>query len=231
MKFASPAFFAAFGLLSLGNQLQAAVLTQYTFAGVPTGSETGTQYNPLTTAAGFTATAVTDGGANVTLNTEVGSLGYTSPVLKIKPGTGSTAVTTAAQAFSSNTYATFTLSSAVAFNLTNLTFDAARGGGSTTRGFVIQSSVGGFGSSGAVLSQVNSIPTAQPTLTNYVIDLSAPAFQGLTNIEFRIYGFSDGFGASVDFDNITVNGVPEPGTLLLSGVALAAGVLRRSRRR
>jgi hypothetical protein len=235
MKSALMLFGLAFGTVSVGN-LSAAVLSQYTFPLPVAAGETGAAYNSMTTAGGVVASAVTDAGANIVMNTELGA--YATPFLKLKPTNAGAPVTTAAASLANNSYATFTLSTAGTFNLSSFTFDASRGGASLTRGFVIQSSIGGFGSGGAILLQVDSIPTQQgaggPTanFTPYSIDLSAASFQGLTNVEFRIYAFSDGTGASVDFDNLTLNGtVPEPAALLLGGMGLGAACVRRFRRR
>jgi hypothetical protein len=115
-------------------------------------------------------------------------------------------------------------------NLTSLTFQAARGGSSADRGFSLRTNLDSYGSQLAG----GNIPSVRATYTNYDIDLTGSAYQNLTEpVTFRFYVYSPAAGSSVDFDNFVLNGsveaIPEPGLLVLAG--LAAGGLFVLRRR
>jgi hypothetical protein len=73
---------------------------------------------------------------------------------------------------------------------------------------------------------------------NTVIDLSVPAFQGVTSVNFRVYGFTMSnptFNVAniLRFDNVMLNGsfIPEPGSLPLCLIGCGVIVMMRSRKR
>jgi len=200
---------------------QAAVLAQYTFGTVDTPTFAATTTDPL-----LTASAVTGNAALTAFNLQT-NLGYASqPVLLNIPSSGST---TAANAVTNASYFSFTVdptSVGATFSLTNLTFDAARGGSGSPRGWVVRSSADSF----ATNLGTSDIGTVRSTFTNYSVSLTGSSFQDLTGpITFRIYSYSPSTLSSVEYDNITLNGVaiPEPSSLAL----LAAGGLLIAKRR
>lgn len=217
---------AAAGLSGLaGNQVKGAVLVQYTFP-TTTSNETGTGFNPTTVLANMTATAVTDTAATTT-NVETPTPGYTTaPVLRVDPLGNAT---NAAQAMANGKYFSFTVAplSGETMSLSSLTFDTARGGSGTPRGYAVLSSADSFSS---ILKTAN-IATVRPTMTAVVVDLPAVSFENLSSgVEFRVFTYSPAAGSSVEYDNITVNGAvtPEPGAM---GVMLLSGAAMLMRRR
>jgi hypothetical protein len=206
-----------------------AILVNYQF-GVPgqeTTVETSPVFGPTSVLANLTATPVTDPMG--TIGIEISSAATTppgAPFLRVDPQGNSAS---AAIALTNNKYFEFTITPNAGFllDLTSLTFDAARGGGGTPRGYVVRSSLNSFATDLATADLL----TVRPTYTPVSIDLSGFA-DAAGAVTFRVYSYSPGAGSSVDYDNITVNGsvVPEPATGLLgvSGIVLLT-VRRRSR--
>ena len=126
---------------------------------------------------------------------------YGFPVFRFQPGSNSV---TPAEAVTKDKYFTFTVTANAGFtlNLTNLSFDVARGGGATPRGWVLLSSVDGF--TNPIDSQ--DVPTQRNTLTPTTVDLSGASFQGLHAVTFRMYAYTPSGGQSVEFSNVTLNG-------------------------
>jgi lysophospholipase L1-like esterase len=168
------------------NPAGAAVLVQYNF------NSTTTPLAPSTVGSGITA------GNMITGYSWFWSEPSGSGVLQLNPGVG---VNTAAQAVSAGMYSSFTLSAATLMNLSSLTLDGGYGSFASPGGYAVESSVDGFSS---ILSTAN-FTTQLPTFVTYTIDLSGASFQGLSNITFRIYGYTANY-AYEQFDNITVNG-------------------------
>lgn len=198
-KFLAASIFATgiVPILSLG-QLHADQLTTYTFG--PNGSTPGTLV-PTTVAPNLTATSISaDAGLLLDL-TNPATAPASSPYLRT---TFTVVSTTQAAAFSNNADFKFTLTADAGYllNLASLAFDAMRGGAGTPRGYAVRSSVDGFSS---VLATAD-IPSVRPNLTPVFLDLSGPAFQGLSSITFKIYSYSPGTGSSVDYDSFVVNG-------------------------
>jgi hypothetical protein len=126
---------------------------------------------------------------------------YGFPVLRFQPGSNSR---TPAEAVTKDKYFAFTVTANAGhtLNLTNLTFDVARGGAATPRGWVLLSDVDGFAN--PIDSQ--DVPTVRNVLTTTTVDLSGASFQGLTAVTFRIYAYTPSGGQSVEFSNVTLNG-------------------------
>jgi hypothetical protein len=180
-------------LLAATQELPAQPLVAYSF-----GSS-----NATTVAGGMTATPVANGSLN-TFNVSGAGFGYPhEPVLRVIPSAGSTSQDLAV---SNNTYFSFTLNANPLFQFTasNLTFNIARGGTTTPRGYVVRSSVDGFVTNLAAAD----VPTVRPALTPVSIAL-ADAFQNLTNVTFRIYSYSPN-NTSSELDDLAVNGIVAP---------------------
>jgi hypothetical protein len=152
---------------------------------------------------------------NITFGGFAGQWSEPTGVLQANPG----AVTTAAAAVASGNYASFTLTSAAPMNLSSLALDGSYGQFSNPAGYALESSVDGFSS---MLSSA-AFTTQKPTFATYSVDLSGAAFQGLSSISFRVFGYVKNSG-SEQFDNFTVFGitaVPEPSALALTGIGMA----------
>lgn len=157
--------------------------------------------------------------------------GYTSQVVRVNP-TDSTD-NTLADAIADGDYAGFsvTFPAGQTWDLTSLTYQAARGGPSTPRTIYALSSLGGFAAANVI--ETNAVTSTRATLSSYTVELTAPLYQDLTDqtVEFRLYYSTPGTGSSIEIDNVVLNGtVPEPGSLALLGVG-ALGLLRRRGRR
>lgn len=175
-------------------------------------------------AAGVTATnlAATGGGTLEGVRLGNNKLTYAQPLQGevLLVGTAGT------NAFSDDDYFSFTLTpdSGQVLDLTSITVQAARGGGSA-RGFRVKSSLDNFTTS-LNDTATETIATERPTLTDYTVDLNAAAFEAVSGpIEFRVYVYSNFKDNTVEMDNLVVNGqvVPEPGSmalLSLSGLLL-----------
>jgi hypothetical protein len=88
--------------------------------------------------------------------------------------------------------------------LSELTFNAGRGGTSTPRGFGVSTSADNF----STILLTSAIPSQRPNFTNFQVDLSDSQFQNLTQeLEFRIYVFSPSNGSSIEFDDFMLTGV------------------------
>ncbi|HEX7010476.1 MAG TPA: PEP-CTERM sorting domain-containing protein [Phycisphaeraceae bacterium] len=216
---------AAASALTMSASAAPIDLVKYEFASL-NANETGPGYEATVTS-GLSATDI--GDTSGVINTRIENLGYSSaPVLTVD-GIATTS-------FSDAVYFSFTVTpdSGNTLNLDSLTLDAARGGGSRPRGFVVRSSADGFTTDLAVNPNTNTdLPTQRliDFFTTYTVDLSDPAFDAVAGpLEFRIYVFSPGTGSAIDFDNITLHGevVPEPASLALLGLG-GLGFLRRRR--
>jgi len=242
---------AGAAVVSLPSLAGAAMLVQYQFGttGQETTAETSPAYSASTTAAGVSATAVSDPANSIGL--EISSAATTptnAPFLRIDPQ-GNAADPNAS--VTGNKYFEFSIlaNALTDVDLSNLTLNVARGGGGTPRGFFIRTSADNFASTLAVTgtpaltanataSFGSDVNTARPAYTAVTADLSGASFQNIQNLPsstltFHVYTYSPAAGSSVDFDDITINGtaaaVPEPAT---AGVALVGmvGLLARRRR-
>ena len=175
----------------------------------------GGSFNPTSVAARVSAGPLNDTGSSADLQP---GIALTNSVFLEQL----VASTDASAAVANNQFFQFHLAPEPGFhlNLSSFSFDAARGGSSTPRGWVVRSSVDGFSSNLGTAD----IPTAQPTLTSFAVNLSAPAFQNLTSaLDFRIYGYAPtASGVGLFFDNLTVNGTVS-GPALVKYEALGGG--------
>jgi hypothetical protein len=169
----------------------AATLVQYAI--------TGDSLETTTNAANIAGGTLT----NASLGTFVANnLSYaTAPVIRLIPPGGTTNASTAV---SNNAYFSFTVTPTnVEMDLVSLTFEAARGGSSTPRGWVLRSSVDSY----ATNIDTDTISTVRTTLSTQTIDLTGAAFQNLTSaITFRIYFYTPSTSSSIEVDDITVTG-------------------------
>lgn len=190
------------------------VLLQYSF--------TGNNLTPTTVAPGVFG----DASTNSVLTGVTGSPGYTSdPVRQAVPPAGTT---TAALAIANDCYQTYTITPdpGTALFLTSITWNGARGGASTPRGYDLRSSVDGYA---ATLGTAN-YATVRPTFAAVSIDLSGPAFQNVgTAITFRLYMFCP-TAVSLDYDDLTINGdtavnaQPDQAAVVVAGKPLTLGL-------
>jgi hypothetical protein len=127
---------------------------------------------------------------------------YGRPVLRIDPGDGSTS---ADDAVAGGRYFEFTVTAGqdLLLALDSLTFSSARGGGAMPRGWVVRSSVDGFASN----IDTQEVLSQRPDLTNFTVDLTGLDFQGLSGVTFRIYSFVPSGGQSVEYVDVTLNGI------------------------
>ncbi len=169
-----------------------AVLLQYNFTSGLAAS---------TVDSSVTGSIVTNNGL-ATLATAT-SLGYgTQPVLQAGP---QDTITSASAAITADDFLYFTITptSGNTISLTSLTFNIARGGASTPRGYDVRSSADNYAASLGTAD----VSTARPTFTGVTIDLSGAEFQNLTStLSFRIYFYAPSLGNLFDIDDIIVNG-------------------------
>lgn len=169
------------------------------------------------------------------------------PYLRVVPGAGAL---TPAGSLGAGKYFEFSITpdAGTAVDLTSLTFNAAKGGSTGTRGFFVRSSADAYAGTLAALGAPTALvandvgynlATGRPTYTAVTIDLSAPAFQNLTPgtpLTFRFFTFASTSGNSVDIDDLSINGTvvvgtPDPSALLLPAAAAGPALLGRRRRR
>ena len=236
----------ALGILAMLLAVSAAradTITDFTFPTVTGADNSGLPYqpgfagyDPTTVASGAQVTGIMP-GSGLTGTVAIELFNYTSPVLRID-ALGST--TTLSSSVAANRYFDFTVTpeQGSTLSLESLSFQTARGGGSTPRGFGVFSSETGTAIGDELFAL--DIPTTRPTLTDSMIDLTAAEFQGLSGpISFRFNVFAPGGGQTLEFDNIvlagTVTAIPEPASVallaLLGSVAAAGAVVCHRRRR
>lgn len=176
-------------LLLLTATANAEVIVQYD----------GTLFTPSTQATNISGGTMTN--ASMTNLTKGGSTYTSSPIYFLFPASGATSSSTAV---STSSYFSFSVTPTdLEMDLTSLTFDAARGGSGTPRGYVLRSSIDSYANN----ITTASIGTVRPTFTSFTIDLSGASYQNLTSaVTFRIYAYSPGTTSTVDMDTITLNG-------------------------
>jgi hypothetical protein len=111
-------------------------------------------------------------------------------------------------------------------DLASLTFQTTRATtGTATRGYSISVSVDG-GSYSLLGADSNVTNNRTNGLQNEDLSLAAMQFQGVSSVDFRV----SSTGGGMEYINFAINGdvVPEPSTLLLSGLGVLV-LLRRRR--
>ena len=178
-------------------------LAQYSF-------DDGTA-NPAAVPDGFTMSPLTGGPGLTQFNPNASDTYPSAPVLHINPAEGANTI---AGAVATDSYYEFTVDGDAPLQLDSLAFQAARGGGSTPRGWALRSSLDGFSTDVASAD----VPTTRTTLTNFQVDLSGAAFQNVDGpITFRMYVYTPGAGASVEFENLVLSGkLPTSATATLT---------------
>lgn len=123
----------------------------------------------------------------------------TTPVLRITPVA---AGTSAAAAVANNVYFQFTVSAVSGvFIPISLTFNTAKGGTSSPRGYVVRSDYDSYAADLAT----TDLTTVRPTWTAVAIPLIMDA---VASIAFRIYTYTPTTGASIEYDDIVLCGRP-----------------------
>ena len=176
-------------LIALSLPLTAGTILQYTFP--------GSVFSPTTVASYVSATDVNSTGSSASLQP---GFSYPNSIFLANPDG---LAPDAAAAVAQDRFFQFTVSPLKGgiLNLTDLSFDAGRGGPSTPRGYVVRSSLDGFGSD----LGMGLVTTQQPDLLTYTTQLH-DVFASVTGpVTFRVYGFSPS-GAGIFFDNLTLEG-------------------------
>ena len=218
-----------------GAPANGATLALYEFTGASPASTDG---NAATDAGAMQAI---NGGNDGTSSTDLGFSSTTNSTFIRGDSLDGNPVTELAAALDDDDYFSFTVtptSGADVLNLASLIVSATvlgdPGGANTTAAAVfIQSSVAGFGSANPLLDSFSL------DATDFTVDLTDAAFQGLSSIEFRFYAAmsDDGggggsiVGETIRMDDIELTGavIPEPASLALIGLGIVT-VLGRVRR-
>jgi hypothetical protein len=211
MRLARLQFWALFlGLALVGAGTARAQLALYPFAEPNTG-RTGAGFEATIVDPNATATDVSLSDGIPASNEDyiedppTGPL-YGFPVLRLQPSTSHSDSQNPLQALANDKYFEFTVTANAGFGLylTDLEFNAARGGSATPRGFVVisKSSKDGYW---RILDQ-EDVPTVRNVQTPYAIDLSGSAFQNLPDITIRVYSYTPSTGQSVEYNMLSLNG-------------------------
>lgn len=203
------------GLLLPRERLAAALLT-YNFgtAGAPTANATFS--DPNITAGAFSAFS---GGALVTTD------GVTPSAFR-----GERNWNRSVAQISQANYFSFTVSAAAGYqlDLSSLSFAVRSVGGPSS--FQVRSSLDNYASS------IGGGGVSGTWSSSGAIDLGAAAFQDLSTITFRIYGFGDGNNGNGSYfliDDVSLDGVaavPEPVTVALGLFGLGCSLVTAGRR-
>ncbi len=181
-------------------------------------AHTGGVLTPTTTASGVGGSTAINGSLS---SFATGSgLGYaTEPVVIANPTSGATSATLAVTNSSNFSFA-ITPNAGNSISLTTLTFNIARGGAATPRGYDVRSSADGY----ATTLGTAAVATTRPNWTAVSIDLSGASFQSTTStITFRIYIYAPSTVNSLDIDDIVLNGtVASSGTVEQEGFRFRA---------
>lgn len=203
-----------------------AIVAQYPF--------TASSLSSTDADANSSATDLTKGWSNIFIDTANGNA---APAIEFPTDNNNT--NSAALAVTNNHYLEFTVTPNLGFPLylDELTFDLAAdglssiGGGFTTHVFV-RSSLDSYATTiGSEFSNGVSDKVIGP-FEAQTLDLSAPAYQGLTSpITFRVYSWAGSSSTTKGalLDNVTLTTVPEPATIGLMTLGATGMLLRRRR--
>ena len=224
MRLLSPLLPRIFALLVVLAIPAGADTVTYTFGspGQETTAETGAAYSPVVSGS-LSGTPISDPAGAIAIEiSSAATAPPSAPFLRVDPQGNST---TPELAITNNKYFQFTITPTTGTLLPqSLEFDAARGGAGTPRGYAVRSSADNFAST---ISSAD-LATVRPLFTHVTIPLTAPQFQGLSSLTFRVYSYSPAAGNSVDYDNIVFTAVPEPtSAALLLGTLLPVALRRR----
>jgi hypothetical protein len=203
------------------------VIVQYSF--------TASNLLPTVVHTDVTAGGIVNGGRLSQMFVNLGLTNYPSaPVMQVNPGTPAT--NDVDFTFSTNNFFQFTITvdPGLSLSLSNLTFNAAKGG-SGTRATGVRTDL--TGTNNLTAFNVGNTRPNWPASPFNVDLFGFSELQGITNsVTFMFAVATPSTGNSLEFDDITVNGavVPEPSVsaLVLLGLgALAAicGCRRRTR--
>ncbi len=246
---------ASLGFFLSSQPLAADVLVQYNFGTVEsptlgttfeapgingtaltatTGTAFDTDGEPVTSASNSSNSGTVQ--SNLTITNATGAAGAL-PVLG-RPDGHTVSATAPTNVDSNPSYFSFTLTAdpievpGATFSLESLQFDFGTGGGSA-RGFTVAFAVNGstdFTLLGSDRGQSGG-NFDETTFEHYMFTIpEVPAATDLTSAEFRFFTYASQVnGRNMFFDNITVNAIPEPSSLLLLGGGIAGLLLRRRR--
>lgn len=228
--------------VSFPGVASAAVLAGWEITGIDLDGATAPNTTPYTFGATNGIAAMKISSANLTLSSTVTSSTSNNQYGFKVPGVN--AQTTLTGAISAGNYFQFTIAASTGFVL-NLTSIELSGESSATgsNSAAIMSSIAGF-SNGNELASVTGKAgltgglDSDPSGFGGPISLTAPAYQGISQVTFRFYGWGSTSGSGVTAlrnlsgDDLVINGttspVPEPSLALLSGFG-ALALLRRRR--
>lgn len=217
------------------------IIAAWDFNGVDVADGTGLDAagSPYLMSAGTTLAGLDT--AALTLGTVNPSTAGSTYGFKISTGSESASLS---EAITANHYIQFSLS-ATAGHLMNLSsldlFGESSGTGADD--VAIMSNIAGF-TSGSELDSVTGIAGVTGGLDTDTsgfgapIDLTSPAYQGISSVTFRLYGYNTGSTTgstslrSISGDDLVINGtlqsvVPEPSTLALFLIAISGVTLHR----
>jgi hypothetical protein len=160
---------------------------------------------PSTEAAGVESNDSANGQSLPTWEVPSNQSYASDPVLYLAPLNGAT---DAASAVSGGSYFEITITPAEGkkFTLTDLDFNAARGGAATPRGWVLRSSIDSYAGN----IDTSDIATQRTTWTAFNVDLTGGSFDNLeAAVTFRIYVYAPTTASSIEFDDITFSGTVE----------------------
>lgn len=199
---------AAFLCSSL-QRAEAAVIAQYPFTG---SSFASTDTDPDSSAGDITLVGLTHSSFNT---------GFGNPAPSFQMSTSDIGNT-----FNPSVYFQFTVTAVNGMSLTSLTFDTSAADATRTGHWAVRS--------GAFTTDLATGTISGTGFTGSSVDLTGGAFDGLTTVTFRVYGWDDSPPPDLLFDNVVLSGtvvpVPEPINVALGvfGLCVAgAGVGRR----
>ncbi|MGC6550515.1 MAG: PEP-CTERM sorting domain-containing protein [Rubripirellula sp.] len=213
-------------IFSVGNEAAAGVIAGYS--------------PDLSAAPGVTAGPIDDTGSEAVIapythDSANSSFTENYETIGIRvPASG--AATSGPSAVTANSYFQFHIAAdaGLMLDLTSLTFNAYKGGFSGPRGWVLRTSVDNYAADVA-----SEVVTANPfgggdvVPDAFSVDLTAGQYQGLAEINFRLYAYAPTANFILNFTGLELNGnvVPEPSTAIAMGLLGVVGFAGNRRRR